>query len=136
MQKTKKRENKVVNIQNIIHHIYKKQKKKQKINLKVTIKPLPGKIDGPCEDGCDDQVNKDIQEILKIPAEGEENNIEDIEPKQVNKGNDVSSLERRLKMRNQPNRLFYNGGDDHERRLALSDFNKVLNQMHANKLQI
>ena len=63
----RKKENKIVNIENVIHHIYRQPKRKQKINIKVTVKPMPGfKSSGPCEDNCEEEINKHIEEIMDL----------------------------------------------------------------------
>jgi hypothetical protein len=66
-EKVRTKENKIVNIENVIHHIYRQPKRKQKINIKVTVKPMDGfKSSGPCEDNCEEEINKHIEEIMDI----------------------------------------------------------------------
>ena len=66
-QHVKQKENKIVNIENVIHHIYRQPKRKQKINIKVTVKPMGGlKATGPCEDNCEEEINKHIEEIMDL----------------------------------------------------------------------
>lgn len=67
VENIRKKENKIVNIENVIHHIYRQPKRKQKINIKVTVKPMGGfKSSGPCEDNCEEEINKHIEEIMDL----------------------------------------------------------------------
>ena len=65
--KIRKKENKIVNIENVVHHIYRQPKRKQKINIRVTVKPMDRfKSSGPCEDNCEEEINKHIEEIMNL----------------------------------------------------------------------
>ena len=65
--KIRNKENKIVNIENVVHHIYRQPKRKQKINIRVTVKPMNGfKSSGPCEDNCEEEINKHIEEIMNL----------------------------------------------------------------------
>ena len=74
------KENKIVNIENVVHHIYRQPKRKQKINIRVTVKPMDGfKSSGPCEDNCEEEINKHIEEIMNLENTRSEPSDEDIE---------------------------------------------------------
>ena len=127
----KKKTNKIVNIENIVHHIYRKPNHRQKINIKVRVKPLIGdyKNEGPCEDGCEDQVEKDLELIL---GKGH------VEP-QIQENQDSHSLENNTILQDHidlkkdrklyektDKPAFYNKSSADERRKSLMEFRNAI----------
>ena len=56
--------NKIHNIENIVHHIYRQPKVKPQINVRVRIRPISMQSDGPCEDGCGEEVDSDVEALI------------------------------------------------------------------------
>ena len=56
--------NKIHNIENIVHHIYRQPKVKPQINVRVRIRPISTQSDGPCEDGCGEEVDNDVEALI------------------------------------------------------------------------